>query len=134
VPTYDQVIQNLTRGNTKTIRRNITDLDVTDPLVKAWFTAKLDPESEADVDAVIGPKEITTANVIGTGRIEADGGAGTGDGTATVRFDIVAADSLAMAAGVEYKWSIKGLTNGGALTTPNDGSITAREQVTRDAT
>lgn len=64
-------------------------VDPADPLVKAWLTLKNYPEGVNAADPGVLQKIVTTANVAGTGQIEAPGY----DGNGLIRFDLTAAQT-----------------------------------------
>lgn len=117
-------------GDSLEVRRTV-ELPAGATLTKAWLTIKKDPDT-ADASADL-QKEITGTNVAGTGAIEADGGAGTGDGYATLRFDLTPTNTTALGAGVKYTFDIQVLTAEGDIDTIEVGTIRFTQGVT-DAT
>lgn len=118
-------------GDDFDIVRDVTDVTETDPLVKAWLTIKT-ALSVPDGSATI-QKVITTSNVIGTGHIVQDGGPGTGDGTATLRFNMTAANTALLGSTVKYVYDVQVKTASGKISTPDKGTIRLSAAVT-DAT
>lgn len=80
-----------------------------DPLVRAWLTLKPFPEGINAADPGTLQKIVTTANVAGTGQITADGNSG---GAASIRFDITAANTLALGQRT-YQFDVKVKTASG---------------------
>lgn len=105
-------------GDDACIRRHFTSVESGVTITLAWMTVKRFKDDE-DVDAIF-QKSITTANVIGTGQIEANGSSGT----LTIRFDILPVDSLLI--GTEQKYfDIQVKTNGAKIYTINVGTVRA---------
>lgn len=127
MPTFIGEIKDFVAGDDLQITRTITNVPSGAALTKAWFTVK-SKQGDLDVDAII-QKEITTADVSGTGQITDDG---SGDQSAAVRFDLVQADTLKLEGRAIYLYDIQVLTDGGAVYTPETGRITAKLGVTTD--
>ena len=129
MPTFDDRLDDVVAGNDYQVTRTITLVPSTAVLDQAWFTVKEHPD-DADAAAIIGPKQITSADVPGTGQIT-DTGA---DGTGAVRFDILDTETELMQIGRDYHWGIQVKTDGGALYEPVTGLWKARQGVTVDTT
>ena len=105
-------------GDHACIRRHFTSVESGVTITQAWMTVKRFIDDE-DVDAIF-QKVITTADVLGTGQIEAIGSSGT----LTLRFDILPADSLLIGTDQKY-FDIQVKTNGAKIYTINSGTIRA---------
>ena len=127
MPDFSGTIENFVSGDDLQITRTITNVPSGAALTRAWFTVKL-LHSATDDDAVI-QKEITTSNVAGTGHITDDG---AGDQSAAVRFDLADTDTAKLQKGLTFLYDIQVLTDGGAIYTPEIGTITAKQGVTVD--
>ena len=127
MPDFNGTIENFVSGDDLQITRTITNVPSGGLLTKVWFTVKL-LWSDTDTDAVI-QKEITTSNVAGTGQITDDG---AGDQSAAVRFDLTDTDTAKLQKGLTFLYDIQVLTDGGAIYTPEIGTITAKQGVTVD--
>ncbi len=124
MPTLDGRIENLVAGDDLQITRTITNVPAGTTLAQAWFTVK---EDDADATAAkIIQKDITTADVPGTGQITDDGA----DGTGAVRFDISDVDSALLEPGRDYAYDIQVRTAGNAIYTPEKGKMKTVQGVT----
>ena len=117
------VISGFVVGDDLEIRRTVTDLPAA--IETAWLTIKRYPDLP-DVDAVV-QKEITTADVPGTGRIVVAGGVGT-DGD--LRFDLVPANTSALG-GRTWVYDVQIETADGKLYTIELGTIALTGDVTK---
>ncbi len=127
MPNFNATIENFVSGDDLQITRTITNVPSGASLTKAWFTVKF-LWSATDTNTVI-QKEITTADVPGTGQITDDG---SGDQSAAVRFDLPSTDTLKLQKGLRYLYDIQVLTDGPAIYTPEIGTITALQGITAD--
>jgi hypothetical protein len=117
----------IARGDVFSIRRTVNKIPSARTIVEAWLTVKA---AIADVDgSATFQKIITSADVAGTGQIE-DTGA---DGSAVLRFDLVAADTLAMTAGTSYFYDIQIRLDNSAILTLESGTTSAIGQITQDS-
>ena len=90
------------RGDICAIRRRLHRLPAGTTVTKAWLMVK-GAYADDDESALIS-KEVTTSNVAGTGQIE---DAGATDGSATIRFDLLNADTTAVVADTRYVYAIQ---------------------------
>ena len=125
MPTFNGEIKDFVAGDDLQITRTITNIPVGAALTKAWLTIKF-RQTDADADAII-QKEITTSNVAGTGQITDDG---AGDQSAAVRFDLKDTDTAMLLRGIAYLYDLQVLTDGGAVYTPEIGTIIAKLGIT----
>ena len=117
----------IVRGDVFSIRRTVNKIPSARTIAEAWLTVKA---AIADVDgSATFQKIITSADVAGTGQIE-DTGA---DGSAVLRFDLVAADTLAMTAGTSYFYDIQIRLDNSAILTLESGTTSAIGQITQDS-
>ena len=117
----------IARGDVFSIRRTVNKIPSARTIAEAWLTVKA---AIADVDgSATFQKIITSADVAGTGQIE-DTGA---DGSAVLRFDLVAADTLAMTAGTSYFYDIQIRLDNSAILTLESGTTSAIGQITQDS-
>ena len=127
MPNLDSHIRGFTEGDDLTIRRTIdrvrSSLAAGVTITNAWMTVKT---LQADADPGLFQKAITTADVVGTGQIEDDGG---GDVDPIVRFDLTSADTRLIAATLRF-YDIQVKTDGGARYTGEAGRIIAKEEIT----
>lgn len=94
-----------------------------DPVALAWYTIKV---SASDADPGLLQKKVTTSNSAGTGQITADGST---TGTATIRFDITAANTTALPA-QHLLFDVKVKTSSGALAYGAQGRLLVTRNVT----
>ena len=125
MPNFNGEIKNFVSGDDFGIIRTITNVPSGALLAKAWLTVKF-LWSATDANTVI-QTEITTSDVSGTGHITDDG---SGDQSAAVRFDLPSVDTLKLQKGLSYLYDIQVLTDGGAIYTPEIGTITALQGIT----
>ena len=106
--------------NTCAITRYVKQVSPTDPLTKAWLTVKA---NLADLDnAAKLQKVVTTATALASpGKITADGSASQGNGTATVVFGLVVADTATLPVGTALYYDIQVMTASGAVYTVEAG-------------
>lgn len=128
MPTFNTVIDDIVAGDDYFIERIISGLPVGVSVVEAWLTVKA---NLTDLDsAALIQKNITGVDVVGQGVIIDDGS----DGTATIRFDLVPADTAIIpAAGrgsTGYPFDIQVRTSTGRIYTPEIGTISSIAQVT----
>ncbi len=102
-------------GDQFAIKRPVYAIPSGETVTRAWLMIKAS-ELTSDANAEI-KKEITTSDVAGTGQVEKDGS----DGTALLRFDVVAADWTPVNADQEYFYAIQVLLSGGNITTLERG-------------
>lgn len=125
------VIEGYFAGDDLNIERDVTNITETDPIVKAWLTIKTSP-SVLDASATL-QKILSTTPVVGTGQITQDGSVGNGDGTASMRFELTAADTALLGSATRYFYDVQIKTNSGLISTPDFGRIQLLAGVT-DAT
>jgi hypothetical protein len=121
----------LIAGDDIDVIRDVGEVTPTDPLVKAWLTIKTNPHV-LDAAATI-QKVITTTLVAGTGHIVLDGGPTTGNGMASMFFNLRAVDTALIGSTVRYYFDIQVKTASGKISTPDEGTIRLTAGVT-DAT
>lgn len=124
MPNYEATITDFVAGDYLDIERTITAVPSGQTISTGWFTVK-SSYSKTDIQAII-QKEITTANQAGIGWIE-DTGA---DGTGKVHFYLTAADTQLLSGYTDYLYDIQIKLSGGAISTPELGTITAFPQIT----
>ena len=124
------IIQGFFSGDSLQIERDVTGVITTDALIKAWFTVKTVP-TIADPGSL--QKIITTAAVPDVGQITEDGSELQGNGTATVVFQLTAAETATLGYTTQYVWDIQVKTASGKVYTPHKGTIRLLQGVT-DAT
>lgn len=100
---------------------DVTGVQPSDPLTKAWLTVKEDPD-DLDVDAAL-QKIITTTLVGGVGHIGQDGGPSSGNGTASLFFQLSAAETAALGWVIRYFFDVQVKTASGKIYTAVVGSI-----------
>lgn len=115
------IIEGYFAGDDLDIERDVTDVDTADPLIKAWFTIKTSP-SVLDASASL-QKIITAAAVTGTGQITEDGSEAQGNGTATVVFQVTAAQTSTLGYATKYYYDIQVKTTSGKIYTTEVGRI-----------
>ena len=116
-----------TAGDDLDCERDVTDITVTDPLVKAWLTVKTTP-SAADPGTL--QKIISTALVVGVGQIAQDGSEQDGNGTASLLFQLTAADTSALGASRTYHYDVQVKTQSGKIHTPEKGTLRLQAGIT----
>jgi hypothetical protein len=124
MPTLDSTIDNFVVGDDLKVDRTISNIPQDDTVVKAWFTVKRF-SSQLDADALF-QKSISTGYVQNQGQIT-DAGA---SGTASLFFELNAAVTSLLQAGVAYLFDIQVKTANGAIYTPESGTITGTAQIT----
>lgn len=123
---YNGSITDFIRGDTLTVERTITLIPSGELLATAWFTIKR-KYTDNDVNAVL-QKVITSVDTATVGWID-DTGA---DGTGHILFYLTAANTALLNAFSEYKYDIQVKLSGGAIYTPESGTIVAFPQVTQN--
>ena len=132
MPNFNGKIKGFAVGDDLEVYRTITNVPVGEPVVAAWFTAKV---SFLDTDdAALIKKEITTTLDVSEGVI-ADDGAG---GTAILRFFLKPADTAQLGnperETAPYHYDIQVKTLSDRIYTPEIGKITGTDQVTFETT
>ena len=124
VPDFRDRIDDFCVGDDLDVRRTIRGIPAGQTVAEAWLTIK---ENEDDLDpAAIVQKNITTANVAGTGQIEDDGAGGT----AILRFDLTRVDTLLLSPDSAYFHDVQIKTSGDKISTPFRGMTLAKKQYT----
>lgn len=123
MPNYNATITGFAVGDDllvrRTINRSASNLPTGVVIAQAWLTVK---ENESDADPGLVQKAITTSDVSGTGQIEEDGSAQSGDADPILRFDITDVDTRAI--GNNHRWyDIQVKTDTGAVYTGEKGEI-----------
>lgn len=114
------LIQGYFAGDDLDIERDVTGVQPSDALIKAWLTIK---PSHATLDAsATVQKIITTAAVPGTGQITEDGSDLQGNGTASIIFQLTAANTNALGTS-RYFYDVQVKTASGKIYTTDKGSI-----------
>lgn len=124
------VIEGYFAGDDLDIERDVVDVTVSDPLIKAWLTVKT---SATDPDPGVVQKIITTTPITGVGQIAQDGSVNNGNGTASMRFELTKTDTAALGSTVRYYYDVQVKTSAGKIYTPDEGFISFVRGVT-DAT
>lgn len=124
------VIEGYYAGDDLDIERDVQDVTVTDPLVKAWLTIKTAP-GVADPGSL--QKVITTSQVVGSGQISQDGSVGNGDGTGSLVFELTKTDTATLGYVIRYYYDVQVKTNSSKIKTVDKGTITFLPGIT-DAT
>ncbi len=113
------------RGDIVSIRRVIDSLATGRTVTEAWLGVKT-AYSVVDASALFAIKSITTTNSAGVGQIEDSGAT---DGSATIRFDLVNADTTAPTAGTIYYYDIQIKLDDGTELTIESGTCSWIDQV-----
>lgn len=121
------LIEGYVSGDDLDIQRDVTNVAPTDPLTKAWFTVK---RFYGDAEPGVLQKVITTAQVVGTGQITQDGSENNGNGTASLLFELTAANTLALGTADTFHFDVQVKTAGGKLYTADTGRLELLAQVT----
>ena len=122
------LISNIVQGDNLDITRTIGTLPA--PISKCWFTVKTNAKLSSTTDTapnVVFQKVITTANIVGSGVILDSGGSGT----ASVRFELINADTILLVGDTVYYYDIQVLTTTGAIYTPELGLIKTKKERTK---
>jgi len=123
MPNYNAQISGYAVGDDllvrRTVNRSASNLPTGVVIAQAWMTIK---ELESDADPGLLQKDITVADVSGTGQIEEDGGAQAGDADPILRFDLTDADTRII--GNNHRWyDIQVKTDTGSIYTGEKGEI-----------
>ena len=105
------ILEGTPAGNDLDIQRDVPGISPTDPVVLAWLTIK-ERMSDTDLLAAL-QKQITTTLVGGVGHIAQDGGVSSGNGTASLYFQLTKAQTTALGWSKRFYWDIKVLTGQG---------------------
>lgn len=124
------VIEGFISGDDLDIERDVLDVTVTDPLVKAWLTIKTAP-SVPDPGSL--QKIITTTQVAGVGHIAQDGSAGNGDGVGSLRFELTKTETATLGHAIRYHYDVQVKSASTKIKTVDSGRIQFLPGVT-DAT
>jgi len=127
-------IEGYVSGDDLQIERDIAGVDTTDPLIKAWLTIKT---SASVLDPGTLQKIITSNAVAGVGQITEDGSELQGNGTATLIFQLTAADTLALGYTLRYYYDVQVKTAAGRIYTykdPDTGQTAGQIQFRRGYT
>ena len=120
-------IVDVVEGDDYEIARTIDAVPAGDTLATAWLTMKA---AITDADPGLFQKQITTANVAGTGQITNTGAGGTG----ALRFDLTPADTALPTPGTPAVYDIQVRTTAGKIYTVEIGAFTTVQGVTDDDT
>lgn len=123
----NNVIAGVVQGDDLEVRRTVPGLPSGQTATEAWFTLKADPSA---IDPGVLQKVITTSNNPGTGQIEKDGSVGNGNGVCELRFDLTAANTAALTAGLTYYYDVQVKTSAGKIYTAETGTIVLNRQIT----
>lgn len=125
-------------GNDLDIERDIPGVSMSDPIIKAWLTIKV---NRTDADPGVLQKIISSTPVNGVGQIVQDGSASNGDGTGSVWFQITAAETTTLGTVIRYWFDIQARTSAGKVYTVSDettgataGRLQLRPRITLAAT
>ena len=99
------------------IERDVSGVDTSDALIKAWLTIKT---SASVLDPGTLQKIITVNAVQGTGQITEDGSASQGNGTASLVFQLTAADTALLGYAQRYFYDVQVKTAAGRIYTYTD--------------
>jgi hypothetical protein len=108
-------------GDDLQVEHDVQGVETTDPLIKAWFTVKTSA-SILDASASL-QKVITTNPVQGTGAITEDGSELQGNGTASLVFQITAAETAVLGYALRYFYDIQVKTASGKIYTTAKDSL-----------
>lgn len=122
---YGSIITDFVIGDDFTIERTITLVPSGQTLSTGWFTVKR-KVTDTDAQAVF-QKIITSSLVAGTGHID-DTGA---DGTGHIIFYLTADNTALLTPNSSYFFDIQIKLSGGAISTPETGTIIAFPQTTQ---
>jgi hypothetical protein len=114
-------------GNDISIERDVEEITVSDPLVKAWMSFKFTPSAD---DPGVLQKVITPNLVVGVGQITQDGSEQDGNGTASLFFRVTKIDGLTILGTTLHYYDIQVKTQSGDIFTAEDGMIQLRDRVT----
>lgn len=123
------ILEDTPAGNDLDIQRDVPGVSLSDPIVKAWLTIKV---NRSDADPGVLQKIITTTQQVGIGQIAQDGSTGNGDGTGSLIFQLTKADTTALGTAIRYYWDIQVKTAAGKIYTssdPNTGQTIGRLQL-----
>lgn len=128
MPTFDGAIEGFVLGDTLTVTRQIT-LPAGISIDKAWLTVKV---NKGDTDAQAKFQLAITAVLSAAGQITDTGSTANNVRTATVRFFLSSANTNALqpANNTTYNYDIQIRTTGGAIYTPEVGTIAGVQGVT----
>lgn len=118
---HTTIISGYVAGDDLDLERDVTNVTPSDPLTKAWLTIKTSA-SVLDASATL-QKVITTAQVVGTGHITQDGSEENGNGTASLLFQLTAANTTTLGVTQRYYFDIQTKTNSGKIATVERGTI-----------
>src|SRR5207248_10095746 len=118
-------------GDDLDLQRDVTGVDPADPITKAWLTIKHSP-TVLDAQASL-QKIITNAQIPGTGQITQDGSADNGNGTASLFFQLTAANTALLGTSVRYYYDIQVRTSSNKIYTAEEGRLQLSQGIT-DAT
>jgi hypothetical protein len=125
------IIENYFAGDDLQIEHDVTGVDTTDALIKAWLTIKT---SASVLDASATLQKIITVNAVqGTGQITENGSELQGNGTASLVFQLTAADTALLGSSMRYYYDIQVKTATGKIYTTTTGQIQLQRGYT-DAT
>ena len=134
MPNYSASISGFAVGDSllvrRTIDRSLSNLPTGVVIATAWFTAK---SAESYADPGLLQKVITTADVSGTGQIEEDGSAQSGDANPILRFDFTPANTRTIST-VHVFYDIQVKTDTGAIYTGEKGEMWGVGDVTISTT
>jgi len=114
------MIEGFVAGDDLDIQRDVTLVTPSDPLVQAWLTVKT---SRAVADPGSLQKVLTITAVPGVGQITQDGSPTDGNGTASLLFQLTAADTTSLGTSVRYVYDIQVKTAGAKLYTTEQGRL-----------
>lgn len=122
----DQTITGKVAGDDLRIDRQYIDLPTGITITKAWFTVKR-RKTDADADALIGPKEITTS-LTNDGHIT--DAVSTSDLAIAMYFDLSQAETGALRPFHCYYYDVQVKTSAGAIYTCELGKIVMQQGIT----
>jgi len=127
-------IEGYVSGDDLQIERDIAGVDTADALIKAWLTIKT---SASVLDPGTLQKIITVNAVQGTGQITEDGSESQGNGTATLIFQLTAAETTTLGSTLRYYYDVQVKTLNGKIytyTDPDTGQTAGQIQFRRGYT
>lgn len=125
------IIEDRFAGDDLDIEHDASNVNTADPLIKAWLTIKT---SASVLDASASLQKIITTNPVqGVGQITEDGSALQGNGTASMVFQLTAAETATLGYTIAYFYDIQVKSASGKIYTTDTGNLRFKRGYT-DAT
>lgn len=118
---------NFFQGDDLQVQRDISNVEATDPIAKAWLTIKR-TQNQPDP----GPlQKIVTTSATPSGQVVQDGSVSNGDGKASLYFALTGTETAALGSLWDYWYDIQVLTGSGKRYTPEKGRVRFDLDVTK---